>query len=116
MRHRSGVAFQVRELLGSAKALSFQYGGLGGARATLGGHVCRFDDAKWIEGNRLSGALFEQVEINILAAVEDSEDHHPLLLDGKDDADPAPIADDRMARGPSDPTVPLSGNVEKPRQ
>ncbi|MFI0844800.1 hypothetical protein [Mesorhizobium sp. IMUNJ 23232] len=73
------------------------------------------DDAKWI-GNKISESIFEQVEINILAAIEDSEDHPPLLLHGKNDADPAPIADDPDGMGVSGHTAPLSGNVEKPRQ
>lgn len=31
---------------------------------------------KWIEGNEISDSVFNKAEINILAAIEDSEDHH----------------------------------------
>ena len=75
------------------------------------------EGVKWIGGNEISEAIREQVEIDILAAIEDSEDHHAPQLDGKDDADPAPIADhpDGVG-GVSDHTLPLSGNVERQRQ
>jgi hypothetical protein len=99
MRHRSGVAFPVQKFEGSAKALSFQYGGCPPRRATLGAHVYRLDDAKWPEGNEISDPVFEQSKIDILAAIEDSEDHYLLLLDGEGDADPAPIADDPDGAG-----------------